>query len=319
MTAPTWACVVPTNRPERFAEFLEEWLPLFAKYMVKLFVIQDLPAHDPQIKRAFDYAGLEGELHHWGSIRAKQIPHRTDMVRSWGIYRAWKAGASYTLSLDDDTSPYGDLFAEYERVFTAGAPVSRYLDVGALTSFDGQMRGFPYRDRERGEVGVQYGGWNGVLDYDARTQLAGVNEEETFLQVVLAVPKGAAVTGCIMNACWRTELAPLMWQLPLLSGRFNRFGDIWAGLFAKKTLDALGKVMVVNGRALVRHERASDPEANLERERPGIPLNERLWHNLRGADYQAVTDSAFAYFAARDLEYAQHFLRARNEWLGLFA
>jgi hypothetical protein len=181
-------------------------------------------------------------------------------------------------------------------------------------------------------VAVQYGGWDGVLDYDAPTQLAGASLNEVFHPVVVPVPRGAAVTGCIMNAAWRTEYAPIMWQLPLYSGRFNRFGDIWAGLFAKKTLDAEGAVMVINGEATVRHERASDPVANLEREAPGIPVNEGLWAALsseygwpvddslaRVEIYRRVTDNAHRHLKTVDHDYAQHFLAARDEWLRLYA
>ena len=159
------------------------------------------------------------------------------------------------------------------------------------------------------------------MDYDAPTQLAGVKEQEWFTQVVVPVPVGAAATCCIMNAAWRTEYAPIMWQLPLFGGRFNRFGDIWSGLLQKRTLDVTGGVMVVNGRALVRHARASDPVANLEREAPGIPLNEGLWEELcsrPATDYWSVTFAAYLHFLKVDPEYAKHFFAARDEWKRLF-
>jgi hypothetical protein len=318
----SFAVVVPTNRPEQFSVFLEAWEDLFVKHDVYLIVVQDSPEHmDIMLP-------CEGEAHTWSSIKADGIPHKTDMIRSWGIYRAWITGrySDYTLTLDDDTRPDSDIFEAYQRVFTEGAVCSEYLDVGSLTSYGKPLRGFPYRDRERKPVAVQYGGWNGVLDYDAPTQLAGVEDVEMFCPVVVPVPRGVPVTGCIMNACWRTQYAPIMWQLPLFEGRYNRFGDIWAGLFAKKTLDATGDVMVINGEASVRHERASNAWANLERETPGIPVNEDIWGKLAaygGGDlldvYRRVTDSAHNYFDMIDPAYATHFKRSRDEWLALFA
>jgi hypothetical protein len=314
----SWSVVVPTNRPEQFLQFLQAWQALFEKHSVYLICVQDNPGHfDDLLTNITDY-GIEGEVHHWGTIKAHYVPRRTDMVRSWGIYRAWRFGSTYTLTLDDDVRPDGDLFAAYERVFEAGAVCSPYLDVGSLTSYGKPLRGFPYKDRALKEVVVQYGGWEGVLDYDAPTQLAGVNEFEEFHPVVLPVPHGVPVTGCIMNAAWRTEYAEIMWQLPLYAEKFNRFGDIWAGLFAKKTLDAMGKVMVVNGAATVRHERASDPLKNLDREAPGIPVNEDLWANLEGHDYQSVLDSAQWFFKRHNHEYALHFSKASQEWVRLF-
>lgn len=279
---------------------------MFLKHKVRLYTVWDVDGKRDPAMPSF-------------------IPHGTDMIRSYGIWLAWAAGSEYTLTLDDDVRPHGDPFAAYEEVFETGAPVSSYLDVGALTTYNGQLRGFPFKDREKREVAIQYGGWHGVLDYDAPTQLAGVNDQEWFDRVVIPVPKGAAVTTCAMNAAWRTKYAPMMWQLPLLEGRYNRFGDIWSGLFQKRVCDALDVAMVVNGLASVRHERASDPHKNMEREQPGIPVNERLWDELwteRGTleyAYKLVTDSACDYFARLDHEYALHFRSARDAWLALYA
>lgn len=310
---------MPTNRPDRFKTFLEAWAPLFRKHDVRLFVVQDSEPWD------IDTLGVTCSADSWPTF-PDFIPRKTDMCRSLAIYRAWKAESStYTLSLDDDVLPEGDLFEEYERVFLDGAPHSDYLDVGSLTSFGRPLRGFPFSARTNAEVAVQYGGWNGVLDYDAPTQLAGVRDVESFHRVVLPVPRGSAVTGCIMNCAWRTEYAPIMWQLPLFEGRFNRFGDIWSCLFQKRVLDALGKVMVINGKASVRHDRASDPLANLEREAPGIPVNEGLWEHLTDWSklgmlecYDYVTECAYDHFNKTDAEYAVRFLDARDKWLALF-
>lgn len=320
-----WSVVVPTNRPERFLTFLDAWHDEFRAHNVTLLVIQDLPETHPEVAEAVRGSGLPFELHDWRSI-PEFIPRKSDMIRSWGVYRASLRAAPYVLSLDDDVLPGVDVFGSYERVFDTGAPLSDYLDVGALTTSGKRMRGFPFRDRRLSRVGLQFGGWSGVLDYDACQQLSGVNDHEVFRPVVLTVPKGAAVTGCIMNAAWRKEFCPIVWQLPLYQGRFNRFGDIWAGLFAKKTLDALGVAVVVNGEASVRHERASDPLANLERELPGIAHNERLWDELYDVNadgdlldvYVQVTDGVIDYFNDTDILYAAHFALCRDEWLDLY-
>lgn len=324
-----FVCVVPTCRPESFVPFLKAWGPLFEKHLDRLIVVQDLDGHDPDIERAVAGCFFDVELLHRGTL-PPLTPTGTDMIRSAGIYQAWRAGSEYTITLDDDVRPHGDPFAAYQDVFEKGAVVSPYLDVGALTTFDGQLRGFPFKDRIRREVAVQYGGWHGVLDYDAPTQLEGVNAQEWFSPNVIAVPRGAAVTGCIMNAAWRTKYAPIMWQLPMTYRRgdgtwlYNRFGDIWAGLFAKRVCDALNVAMVINGAASVRHERASDPARNMERERPGIPVNESLWDALRteiapvDSAYRQVTDSAIKHFQRHNKAYAAHFELARDEWLNLF-
>lgn len=310
-----WAVVVPTVRPDQYREFRKAWDPVLRDaYFITVHDAETVP----------DWAdGFSGEHHAWDTIGLTHHARRADMVRSWGFYKAFQHGFEHTLTLDDDVRPaYGtDLFGQYGRVFHDGAPCSPYLNVGALTTYGKPLRGFPYGDRLPAEVAVQYGGWDGVLDYDAPTQIGGVKDTEKFLSVVLPIPRGNPVTGCIMNCAFKTRYAPIMWQLPLLNGLYNRFGDIWSGLFQKKTLDMLGAVMVVNGKAKVRHVRASDPIANLEREAPGIPFNETLWEALRAEPgelvgvYRQVTNSAATHFPQ---EYSKHFLEARDEWLALF-
>ncbi len=82
---------------------------------------------------------------------------------------------------------------------------------------------------------------------------------------------------CGMNVAFRPLVAPLMYFL--LMGKdwpYDRFDDIWCGLFMKKVCDHLG-YLVNSGYPTVRHSRASDVWVNLEKERPGMLVNETLW------------------------------------------
>lgn len=319
MATVKWAVVIPTNRPDKFKEFIEAWGPLFEKHRVHLVVVQDNDGHFDDIVDSLQDVEYTFRLLHWADVQARYIPRKTDMVRSWGFYYVWKEKLSeYILTLDDDVTPIGDPFEEYEEVFNEGAVVSDYFSVGALTSSGLEMRGFPYKDRKKQLVAVQYGGWSGVLDYDAATQLAVPKDRQAFLPYNVPVPKGAAVTCCIMNCAFRTAVTPIMWQLPMLEGRYNRVGDIWSGLFIKRTLDASNLAMVVNGKAQVLHDRASDPYNSLEKEAPSTWLNDHLWENLPSGSYRDVTDAAAKFFAEKDVQYANHFMEARDEWLNLF-
>jgi hypothetical protein len=98
-------------------------------------------------------------------------------------------------------------------------------------------------------------------------------------------------------------------------------------LVAKKVLDGLGKVMLINGAASVRHERASDPYKNLQKEAPGVYLNDHLWEHMPSANtitdqmintYMVVTDAAAKFFDEHDPAYAAKFIKDRDEWLALF-
>lgn len=323
----SWSVVVPTNRPRRFVGFMRAWGELFARHDVHLFVMQDLPSGDPAIHGALGQVSHPVTALCWEEVGLTTIPRHTDMIRSWAFYEAWRCNPNgLTLTLDDDVLPVGDVFAEYEQTFDRGAVVSEFLDVGALTTSGLQMRGFPTRDRQPRTVAVQYGGWDGCLDLAAATRrehpdLTGA----AFAEIAVPVPKGAAATCCMMNCAFRTAITPIMWQLPLLDGRYNRIGDIWSGLFIKRALDAGGQAMVINGRAKVLHEQASDLTRSLSDEAASVELNDLMWDALPEVvggsmldAYIEVTDRAAALLAKSDVAYSDHFVQARDDWLRLF-
>lgn len=320
------AICIPTIRPESFKTFIAAWDNLFAKHNVELYVMQDLEDHDPEIFAATSDRSYEIFLYNRSDVDVDLIPNHTDMIRSWLFYQVWlDEKVDYIITLDDDVVPVGDPIQAYLDEFERGSVLSPYLSVGALTSSGLQMRGFPYKDRKPADVALQYGGWNGVLDYDAATQLAVPKGNEWFGSIVMPVPKGAALTGCIMNCALPVKYVPIMWQLPMLDGRFNRVGDIWSGLFAKKVLDVLGAAVLINGKAAVTHQRASDPYNSLAKEALSTRINDNLWDNLNdplSSDmleaYEEVTNHAAAFFSEHDKEYAGHFLKARDQWIKLF-
>lgn len=339
-----WTVIVPTNRPAKFLEFLQAWYDIFKKHDVLLVVIEDAQERSVDISHALsncEFLTVHRSWRNMDNVGLKHIPKKTDMCRSYGFWLGYEISDSpYFLTLDDDVKPIewqkwrtktpGDIFEEYEKVFEAGEHLSEYFSIGSLTTTptEIEMRGYPYKDRVKKPVAVQYGGWWGVLDYDAATQLSSPQPYQQFAQLSIPVPKGAAATCCIMNCAWRREYTPIMWQLTMLNGRYNRVGDIWSGLFIKKTLDMVGACMVINGFASVEHNRASDPYNSLVKEAPSVYMNDHLWENLNvpvvSEDnnlldvYLGVTNQAIWFFEKHDKEYAEYFRKARDEWLSLW-
>jgi hypothetical protein len=85
-----------------------------------------------------------------------------------------------------------------------------------------------------------------------------------------------------MNLAFKREVTPLMF-FPMMgydpNGKkwiYDRYDDIWAGIFSKKIMDHLGWG-VVNGSPFVEHKKKSLPLANLEKEKAGMKINESLW------------------------------------------
>lgn len=303
-----WAVVAPSNRPERLVLFRQRWEAYFANlgHDVDWYVVEDLPP--------------------WEGI-PDWIPRRTDGIRSWGLYQAWRDGAQKVLSLDDDVLPIPglDLIGEYDDAFDRSWPVAPCFSVGALTGTGLEMRGFPV-DRyggsdlhPRARPLIQYGGWDGVPDLCAQTQIRHPGAVSSFARIVIPVPEGAAVTTCAMNfAAWR-EAIPFCWQLTQVEGRYDRWHDIWSGLVQKRIMDDLGIPLLINGRASVLHDRASDPQVNLRKERPGIERHLLLWEALQEArGFVGVTDALAAHVGVGDLPWRDAFLRARDAWWSLF-
>jgi reversibly glycosylated polypeptide / UDP-arabinopyranose mutase len=181
-------------------------------------------------------------------------------------------------------------------------------------------RGLPYQKRNRTQrVGINHGLWTNVADYDAVTQLVIGRTGGAFEPVQQTIPRGSYYPMCGMNLAWRAELTPAMYFL--LMGRdwpFDRFGDIWCGLLSKKICDHLGYA-VMSGDPMIEHRRASNVWTNLQKEAPGLPVNETLWSAI---DSIVLTESnVAACYAqiARELSIAGDYWDRLREAMGFWS
>lgn len=274
--------VVPTIREESIKAFLAAW-----RWPCEVIVIEDNP------ERTFDLAGVQHYA--WTDIERDLgddswiIPRRTDCIRSYGYWKAWQTGKPYIITLDDDCLPNKDghgprSFIDQHLNNLKPKPINRWR----TTLVGDYPRGYPYETAiAQTPVAVSHGLWRGVLDYDSLTQLRygrsgvpwGIEPREDL------IPFGRYFPMCGMNLAWRREYTPLMYFLLMgqdAQGRaypFDRFGDIWCGIIAKKILDHLG-VAVWSGAPLVQHERASNVWANFDKEHAGIKENETFWQRV---------------------------------------
>src|SRR5260370_16453019 len=151
---------------------------------------------------------------------------------------------------------------------------------------------------------IQQGLGANVPDFDARTQLLMPDFRLKPATTVQRVPQGRFFPMCGMNLAFRPAMIPALYFL--LMGRhrdgsqlpYDRFGDIWAGVFAKKVADHLG-FAVSSGAPSILHSRASNPEMNLQKETPGYPVNEVLWQKVEAVGLAAATATGrFEHIAA---------------------
>ncbi len=271
--------VVPTIRESCIRDFLRTWEREFSSAHV--IVVEDNP------EKTFDLGRYPNVSHYsWADIDSELgssswiIPRRTDCVRSYGYLKAWQEKPDMIVTLDDDCYPMeqdnsrtGFLARHWARLEEGGDEDAwQQSGRGVVT------RGVPYfHTRRRRRCVLNHGLWTRVPDYDAPTQLVEARLGRVFSFSNQTIPAGRYFPMCGMNVAWRPEVTPAFYFL--LMGRnyeFDRFGDIWAGVFVKRICDHLG-VAVLSGEPAVDHQRASNVWANLKKEAPGLEVNETLW------------------------------------------
>lgn len=330
------AIVVPTIREDCIKKFLKEWGDAFKNCAI--YIIEDnkeVSFDLPSLSNVehFSWKGIDAELGNDSWI----IPRKSDCIRSYGYYRAWKDGAKYIITLDDDCYPGGET-VKYRFVQDHIDNLERTSSPYALSpwtsTIDGlKPRGVPFNDTVRlMDTKISHGLWLENPDLDAVTQLSAKHLEghweDSYSPILQYIPRGNYYPMCGMNLAWKVEITPIMYFLLMgkLSGPYDRFGDIWSGIFSKKILDHLD-MDVFSGTPMVVHKKASDPMVNLDKEYPGYRVNEILWnhismlrfkHHTYEECYLELADYLTSMFDARLSEYWIKLRDAMRIWIRLF-
>ncbi len=321
------ALVVPSIRKESFERFVKEWTPTGLFDQVDLILMED------NLLQTFD-CDVTNHIHlSWADINDRSwswiIPRRSDTVRSFAYWFAWKSGYKFLQTLDDDCYPepgYENLNELHKSMLTR----SKWFNT--LNSV--RPRGTPYYNLGTREVHINHGLWTGILDYDAPQQL--VNPvPEIYSHDNRIIPHGAYHSFCGMNAIWRREAIVLSYHM-LMGHRvigslleklpFDRFGDIWCGIVQKKICDHLGWV-ISSGTPYIHHDRASNPFTNLRKEANGLEVNEWFWEKIDAINLTTCIGPVECYkeiaryVGLFDGEYAAYWKNlgnAMNTWANLF-
>jgi len=174
----------------------------------------------------------------------------------------------YIVCLDDDVSPVGDPIQDHIDALSMRTPIS-WMPIG-----NAYTRGFPYDVRQEAEVVLSHGVWEGIVDFDAPTQLVNGSKEMEFYK--MTIPKGVLAPISYMNTAFKRKLIPYIFMCPQIRGELERCDDIWCSIEAKRVIDRKGWAMVT-GYSRVLHERASDVFSSLVKESKFIQLNEGYW------------------------------------------
>lgn len=339
------ALVVPSIRKESFERFCDEWREHGLFDSADLILMEDNPEPTFEIPGLWNHA-MGGQCYHlsWRDIDKNKwswiIPRRSDTVRSFGYWFAWNQGYQFLCTLDDDCYPsqgYEKLVKGHLQMLTSR---TRWFNtLNCVTP-----RGIPYKNLGERQVMMNHGLWTGVLDYDAPHQLVEP-KAEVYTHDNRIVPHGSYFPFCGMNWMCSREMIPLTYHLlmgkmfpigPVSVGaresqmrqlQFDRFGDIWCGIFMKKICDHLGW-QVSSGTPYIHHDRASNPFTNLRKEANGIEVNEWLWQkvdsivipnamNTATKCYSWIADEV-QNFGGEHAEYWKTLAAAMQIWADLF-
>ncbi|MEK7543660.1 MAG: hypothetical protein AAB557_02235 [Patescibacteria group bacterium] len=318
--------VIPTIRTLEFLDVWKNQLP-----GVSLYIIEDHPTKE-LVTPILD--GIRVHHYSWEDIHREFgddewiFSRKNAGIRSYGFWKAYQDGADVIMTLDDDCYPAGDqLIAGHIDNLSYKAPaswMSVYPDPKHLYT-----RGFPYGVRDQKQTVISHGLWSGALDLDAKTEVvSGKLNEKPYPPLRTIVPSEVFFPMSSMNLAFARVITPAMF-FPMMgydpSGQpwgYDRYDDIWAGVFAKKICDHLG-LAVVSGSPFVDHRKASDPGANLQKEKTGMAANETLWKIVDSVKL-TKSDPAFCYSELAGkvkfprLPYFDKLRRAMRIWAELY-
>ncbi|MBT3249511.1 MAG: hypothetical protein HN846_05025 [Candidatus Pacebacteria bacterium] len=318
--------VIPTIRD---LGFLNDWKEQFKD--VSVIVCEDRPQKTLRLPK------IGQKIYHYSWEEIDQdlgdnswiIPRKVSGIRSFGFIKAYDLRADIIITIDDDCYPVKNhnLIKLHSQNLSLKTPLrwtNTYPDIRHLYT-----RGIPYLNREEMKVMISHGLWTNVLDFDGPTHLQNMNFKaefaEHFLQII---PHGSYYPMCSMNLAFNREVTPLMY-FPLMGENnngnkwgYDRFDDIWAGIFSKKIMDHLG-YSVVNGAPFVEHRKASNPFKNLIKEAGGIEINEQLWQAVDKVELTTNTtlESYHELIEKVDFpknEYFKNLKKAIPIWISLF-
>lgn len=286
--------VVPTIREECAKRWVQEWKADLDG--VRIIFVEDNPQPTFFLRGVehYSWADIDREL----GADSWIIPRRTSACRSYGFLKALESDTEIIWTMDDDCYPeWGRRFSYVQAIqdcFTMVPEDTWWNTLGITGAGHMRPRGYPYDVRGDKPVMVHHGLWSNVPDLDGATQLKNPDFRLGPCEKREVIPSGKLFPMCIMNVAFTREMTPAMYML--LMGKdgqdqpwgFDRFDDIWGGVFMKKIADHLGYA-VTSGAPSIKHSRASDPNVNFKLEAAGMAAHEKFWRYIDDHEIQGGT------------------------------
>jgi len=284
-TLPKIFLVIPTIRN---LNFFKSWKNQFKN--CHLIIIEDnftktVKFDKSQFKSTyhFSWQDIDKDLNKNSWI----IPRKNAGIRNYGFWKAYQMKADIIITLDDDCYPVENNFIKKHLNNLNFKGSSSWFTTYPHPKWL-YTRGIPYSVRNKLPTMISHGLWSGALDLDAKTEtkLPKLLNEKPYPPIRQIIPLNYFYPMCSMNLAFKKEVTPLMF-FPMMGinpqgkqWQYNRYDDIWAGIFSKKIMDHL-KMLVINGSPFVEHRKASKPKNNLQKETAGMKINETLWQQVK--------------------------------------
>lgn len=322
------AVVVSSHLENLFHEFIYKWEKEFLSHNVIVYLNEDhehkefkLPKSKVQINH-FSYEDHKKDLGKNSWI----ISRKTSAGKSYGFLKAYDDNADIIISFDHDCFP--DQPHSIKKHLDA---LEKKVTLRWVPSINVPTRGYPYRIRAKSPVVLNHGVWSHIPDFDGPQMLQF--PDLRFPPVThdfSVIPFHNYFPLCGMNFAFVRNITVLNYFL--LMGPdwpFDRFDDIWAGIFIKKIIDHFN-LAITSGVPSIHHEKGTDPFVAVKKEANGLEVNEWLWQVVDDITLKATTFKSSYIELASKLpldprvegsefkEYFNQLSKAMNIWATLF-
>jgi len=231
------------------------------------------------------------------------MPHKSAASRNVGHYIAYREGFDVIIALDYDCRTRPDWLETHLAALTkaveapALAPLAHNGWINSIDAPGVYARGYPYELRSpelaavaettaTGEVKINMGIWDGILDMNGVDKLQGGEPGEPGLAGDVNRIALGNIPVCGMNTAFAAELTPAYFFLPDLwvnGWQLSRHDDIWGGYVVKRLMDRRGDLLAF-GHPVVEHTK----QTRLER----VVVLEQWMHLMSMGFYELVDDAS---------------------------
>ena len=311
-------CLVAINSEKAYRDFYEAWKDELSD--INILIVENNAGHTFECRTEntthLSWVDIDRDLgkNYW------IIPRNCSSILSYGCYKAAK-DSDIIILLDENARPgKEEVIQKHLELMSQTQKESAWTNI--LTNI--KPKGVPFHNVNRKvPLYMNHGLWTENAVLDAATELSlNQNSPEITCNSTL-IPKGHYFSMSSINLAIRKEIAPLMYFL--LMGEdypFENFGDIWAGVIAKKIMDHLN-MGCRSGEPFVKNYRQVDIWKSLRAESNTLPVNESLWEKIDAAVLTASTPATcYAQIAGLISNwghpYFQKLSRAMKIWSGLY-